>query len=352
MKVKIDLERDNNLTPFGIATVQDRYLDKNETSPQHAFARASKYVSTYHGKTDWDMAQRIYDYASDLWFGFSSPILSNAGTKKGLPISCFLNYVPDSRGGLSSHYDENIWLASNGGGFGGYWGHVRSDGTSTSHGSKSTGSIPFMKVVDSQMLAFNQGTTRRGSYAAYMDVSHPEIEEFLFMRKSSGGDTNRKCLNLHHGINITDKFMEAGMTNSDFDLIDPNDGTVKETVKARKLWETILEVRYRTGEPYLNFIDTSNRALPQTMNDKGLKINGSNLCNEIHLPTNEKRTAVCCLSSLNLELYDEWKDTELVKDLITFLDNVLQFFIDHAPDYIGRARYSATQEKLNAHSRH
>ena len=167
MKVKIDLEKDNNLTPFGIATVQDRYLDKNETSPQHAFARAAKYVSTYRGTTDWDMAQRIYDYASDLWFGFSSPILSNAGTKKGLPISCFLNYVPDSRGGLSSHYDENIWLASNGGGIGGYWGDVRSDGTSTSHGSKSTGSIPFMRVVDSQMLAFNQGTTRRGSYACY-----------------------------------------------------------------------------------------------------------------------------------------------------------------------------------------
>ena len=280
MKVKIDLERDNNLTPFGIATVQDRYLDKNETSPQHAFARASKYGATYRGKTDWDMAQRLYDYASNLWFGFSSPILSNAGTKKGLPISCFLNYVPDSRGGLSSHYDENIWLASNGGGIGGYWGDVRSDGTSTSHGSKSTGSIPFMRVVDSQMLAFNQGTTRRGSYACYMDISHPEIEEFLFMRKSSGGDANRKCLNLHHGINITDDFMTAVNKNIEWKLIDPHSKKVAKSINARELWRLILETRHETGEPYLHFVDTSNKSLPETQKKLGLSVKQSNLCSE------------------------------------------------------------------------
>ena len=334
MKVKIDLERDNNLTPFGIATVQDRYLDKNETSPQHAFARASKYGATYRGKTDWDMAQRLYDYASNLWFGFSSPILSNAGTKKGLPISCFLNYVPDSRGGLSSHYDENIWLASNGGGIGGYWGDVRSDGTSTSHGSKSTGSIPFMRVVDSQMLAFNQGTTRRGSYACYMDISHPEIEEFLFMRKSSGGDANRKCLNLHHGINITDDFMTAVNKNIDWKLIDPHSKKVAKSINARELWRLILETRHETGEPYLHFVDTSNRSLPETQKKLGLSIKQSNLCSEITLPTDEDRTAVCCLSSVNLAKYDEWSTSPtFIPDMVRMLDNVLEHFIQATYDF-------------------
>ena len=334
MKVKIDLEKDNNLTPFGIATVQDRYLDKNETSPQHAFARAAKYVSTYRGTTDWDMAQRIYDYASDLWFGFSSPILSNAGTKKGLPISCFLNYVPDSRGGFSSHYDENIWLASNGGGIGGYWGDVRSDGTSTSHGSKSTGSIPFMRVVDSQMLAFNQGTTRRGSYACYMDISHPEIEEFLFMRKSSGGDANRKCLNLHHGINITDEFMNAVSKNIEWKLIDPHSKKVAKSINARELWRLILETRHETGEPYLHFVDTSNRSLPETQKKLGLSIKQSNLCSEITLPTDEDRTAVCCLSSVNLAKYDEWSTSStFIPDMVRMLDNVLEHFIQATYDF-------------------
>ena len=334
MKVKIDLERDNNLTPFGIATVQDRYLDKNETSPQHAFARASKYVSTYRGTTDWDMAQRIYDYASNLWFGFSSPILSNAGTRKGLPISCFLNYVPDSRTGLSSHYDENIWLASNGGGIGGYWGDVRSDGTSTSHGSKSTGSIPFMRVVDSQMLAFNQGTTRRGSYACYMDISHPEIEEFLFMRKSSGGDANRKCLNLHHGINITDEFMNAVSKNIEWKLIDPHSKKVAKSINARELWRLILETRHETGEPYLHFVDTSNRSLPETQKKLGLSIKQSNLCSEITLPTDEDRTAVCCLSSVNLAKYDEWSTSAtFIPDMVRMLDNVIEHFIQATYDF-------------------
>lgn len=334
MKVKIDLEKDNNLTPFGIATVQDRYLDKNETSPQHAFARAAKYVSTYRGTTDWDMAQRIYDYASDLWFGFSSPILSNAGTRKGLPISCFLNYVPDSRTGLSSHYDENIWLASNGGGIGGYWGDVRSDGTSTSHGSKSTGSIPFMRVVDSQMLAFNQGTTRRGSYACYMDISHPEIEEFLFMRKSSGGDANRKCLNLHHGINITDEFMNAVSKNIEWKLIDPHSKKVAKSINARELWRLILETRHETGEPYLHFVDTSNRSLPETQKKLGLSIKQSNLCSEITLPTDEDRTAVCCLSSVNLAKYDEWSTSStFIPDMVRMLDNVIEHFIQATYDF-------------------
>ena len=334
MKVKIDLEKDNNLTPFGIATVQDRYLDKNETSPQHAFARAAKYVSTYRGTTDWDMAQRIYDYASNLWFGFSSPILSNAGTRKGLPISCFLNYVPDSRTGLSSHYDENIWLASNGGGIGGYWGDVRSDGTSTSHGSKSTGSIPFMRVVDSQMLAFNQGTTRRGSYACYMDISHPEIEEFLFMRKSSGGDANRKCLNLHHGINITDEFMNAVSKNIEWKLIDPHSKKVAKSINARELWRLILETRHETGEPYLHFVDTSNRSLPETQKKLGLSIKQSNLCSEITLPTDEDRTAVCCLSSVNLAKYDEWSTSStFIPDMVRMLDNVIEHFIQATYDF-------------------
>ena len=334
MKIKIDLEKDNNLTPFGIATVQDRYLDKNETSPQHAFARASKYVSTYRGTTDWDMAQRIYDYASNLWFGFSSPILSNAGTKKGLPISCFLNYVPDSRTGLSSHYDENIWLASNGGGIGGYWGDVRSDGTSTSHGSKSTGSIPFMRVVDSQMLAFNQGTTRRGSYACYMDISHPEIEEFLFMRKSSGGDANRKCLNLHHGINITDEFMNAVSKNIEWKLIDPHSKKVAKSINARELWRLILETRHETGEPYLHFVDTSNRSLPETQKKLGLSVKQSNLCSEITLPTDEDRTAVCCLSSVNLAKYDEWSTSAtFIPDMVRMLDNVIEHFIQATYDF-------------------
>ena len=355
-RIKIDLERDDNITPFGIATIQDRYLIENETSPQHAFARASKYVSTYHGKVDWDMAQRMYEYASKQWFGFSSPILSNAGTKKGLPISCFLNYVPDSREGLSEHYNENIWLASNGGGIGGYWGAVRSDGTATTHGSKSTGSIPFIKVVDSQMLAFNQGTTRRGSYAGYMDISHPEIEEFLFMRKSSGGDANRKCLNLHHGINITDKFMDAVSKNIDWDLIDPHSNEVIKSLNARNLWRMILETRHETGEPYLHFIDTSNRYLPDKQKKLGLKVNQSNLCSEITLATAEDRTAVCCLSSVNLAKYDKWSSSPtFIPDMVRMLDNVLEHFIlavyDFSFDMEGNIKDIVIKESMTGFER-
>jgi ribonucleoside-diphosphate reductase alpha chain len=259
---------------------------------------------------------------------FSTPILSNGGTTRGLPISCFLNYVPDSRVGLSDHYDENIWLASSGGGIGGYWGDVRSDGVSTGNGSRSTGSIPFMHVVDSQMLAFNQGTTRRGSYAAYSDISHPEIEEFINMRKSSGGDINRKNLNLHNAVNITNEFLEAVKTDDEWRLIDPKTNEPTKVISARELWMRLLETRAETGEPYLINIDTCNEALPKGQKDLGLQINQSNLCSEITLATNDERTAVCCLSSVNLEYFDEWRnDEQFIEDLITMLDNVLEHFI-------------------------
>jgi ribonucleoside-diphosphate reductase alpha chain len=300
-----------------------------------------------------EMAQRIYDYASKLWFMYSTPVLSNAGSKRGMPISCFLNYVGDSREGLTGHYTENAWLASVGGGIGGYWGDIRSDGTQTSGGSQSSGSIPFLHVVDSEILAFSQGKTRRGSYAAYMDISHPEIIEFLEMRKPSGGDVHRKCLNLHHGVNISDDFMQLidncikePTYDDSWNLIDPHTKAVVRTVSARDLWLKILETRVATGEPYVSFIDTVNDALPETQKKLGLKVNHSNLCTEITLATDENRTAVCCLSSVNLEKYDEWKNNSLfIPDLVRFLDNVLQYFIDKAPDELFRAKFSANSER-------
>jgi len=296
------------------------------------------------------MAQRLYNYSSDCWFMFSTPILSNGGTTRGLPISCFLNYVPDSRDGLSSHYDENIWLASSGGGIGGYWGDIRSNGISTSSGSRSTGSIPFIHVVDSQMLAFNQGVTRRGSYAAYMDISHPEIEEFINMRKESGGDINRKCLNLHNGINITNDFLKAVRDDLDWRLIDPKTNEAVKTINARELWWQIIYARAETGEPYMINIDNCNDALPQGQKDLGLEIKQSNLCSEITLPTNEERTAVCCLSSVNLEHYDEWsKDDYFIKDLITMLDNVLQHFIENAIDTSQLGEYNANYKRFKGY---
>jgi len=343
----INYDKDKKLDKFSKDTIKDRYLWDTETSPQEAFARAAVYVSTYKDETDYEMAQRIYDYSSNHWFMFSTPILSNGGTTRGLPISCFLNHVPDSRHGLSAHYDENIWLASSGGGIGGYWGEVRSDGVSTSNGSKSTGSIPFMHVVDSQMLAFNQGTTRRGSYAAYLDISHPEIEEFMIMRKESGGDINRKCLNLHHGVNITNAFLDAIRNDDDWRLIDPKSGDAVKIVKARELWSKILETRAETGEPYLVNIDTCNDALPKEQRELGLEVKQSNLCSEITLATNEERTAVCCLSSVNLEYYDEWsKDNLFIEDLITMLDNVLQHFIDNAVDTVQLGEYNANFKRF------
>jgi len=331
--IQIDYDRERDLNTFSLETLKDRYFWEDETHAQEAFARASVFGSTYQGHTDYNLAQRLYDYSSKGWFGFSTPILSNGGTTRGLPISCFLNYVPDSRRGLSDHYDENIWLASGGGGLGGYWGDVRSNGVSTSNGSQSTGSIPFMHVVDSQMLAFNQGVTRRGSYAAYMDISHPEVEEFIAMRKTTGGDLNRKCLNLHNGITITDDFLTAVKNDEQWRLIDPKSKQAIKTVSARDLWWQLVHTRAETGEPYIVNLDRCNEALPQPQRDMGLKVRQSNLCSEITLPTSESRTAVCCLSSVNLEYFDEWKDNEqFIDDLVTMLDNIIEHFIDNATD--------------------
>ena len=341
-------DRDNLLTDFGKTTLKDRYLLPEENSPQEAFLRAAKAYSDND-----EMAQRIYDYSSKLWFMYSTPILSNGGTERGMPISCFLNYVGDSREGLTDHYTENAWLTSIGGGIGGYWGDIRSDGVKTSGGSQSSGTVPFLKVVDSEIMAFSQGKTRRGSYAAYMDISHPEILEFLDIRKPSGGDIHRKCLNLHHGINITNNFMELiekciqePTYDDTWNLIDPHTKEIVRKVSARDLWLKILENRVATGEPYICFIDHINDALPETQKKLGLSVKHSNLCTEITLPTNEDRTAVCCLSSVNLEKYDEWKNDKLfISDIVRFLDNVLQSFIENAPDSVFRAKFSATQER-------
>ena len=341
MKINIDYSRDELLTDSGKTILKDRYLLPTEASPQDGFARAAKTFAD-----DQAHAQRLYDYASKLWFMFSTPVLSNGGTTRGLPISCFLNYVDDSREGLADHYTENIWLSSMGGGIGGYWGNVRSQGMATSIGNKTTGVIPFMHVVDSQMTAFHQGATRRGSYASYMDVSHPEIVEFIEMRKPTGGDIHRKNLNLHHGINVTDAFMEAVQKGEAWNLIDPHTKQGIKTIDARTLWIKILETRIATGEPYISFIDTVNAALPESQKKLGLKFNHSNLCSEITLPTAKDRTAVCCLSSVNLEYFDEWKDNKLfIEDLVRMLDNVLEHFITSAPSYMWRAVNSARCER-------
>jgi len=346
--MKIDYSKDKLLTEFSFKTLEDRYLVGDEKSPQEGFARAAQAFAD-----DDEHAQRLYDYASNLWFMFSTPVLSNGGTKRGLPISCFLNYVEDSREGITEHYTENAFLSSFGGGIGGSWSTVRSQGTKTSKGSESTGVIPFVKVVDAEMLAFSQGVTRRGSYAGYLHMSHPEIEEFLDIRKPTGGDSNRKCLNLHHGVVVPDKFMEIihratkeeGFDDS-WELIDPHSGEVKSVVSARTLWVKLLQNRMETGEPYIMFEDAVNADLPQFQKDKGLVVNHSNLCSEITLATNEERTAVCCLSSVNLEYYDDWKNVPaFIPDLIRMLDNVLQYFIDHAPEQMERAKFSAMRER-------
>lgn len=342
MSVTIDLSRDELLENYAVGMLKDFYLNDYENSPQEAYARASKAWATFKDDMDVQLAQRLYDYVSKKWFMFASPVLSNApnghGKGKGMPISCFLTYVPDTLEGLIDHSSELRWLSVMGGGVGGHWSDVRTVS------DIAPGPIPFLHTVDADMIAYRQGKTRKGSYAAYMDVSHPDIVEFLNIRIPTG-DVQRKALNLHNAINITDEFMQAVMDNTEFDLRDPKDGAVKESINARKLWERILEIRFRTGEPYLNFIDTANRALPENLKELGLKIHGSNLCNEIHLPTSAERTAVCCLSSLNLEYYDEWKDTNIVRDLVRMLDNVLQYFIDNAPDSISRARFSAERER-------
>ena len=346
--VKIDYSKDSMITEFSKKTLQDRYLVGDEKSPQEAFARAAEAFAD-----DEAHAQRIYDYASNLWFMFATPVLSNGGTKRGLPISCFLNYVEDSREGITGHYTENAYLSSMGGGIGGGWSDVRAQGTKTSKGSESTGVIPFMKVVDAEMLAFSQGVTRRGSYASYLHMSHPEIEEFLDVRKPTGGDVNRKCINLHHGVVIPDKFMEIihraaheDNFNDDWELKDPHSGEVKKVISARTLWVKLLQNRMESGEPYLMFEDAVQADLPEFQRRKGLKVNHSNLCSEITLATNEERTAVCCLSSVNLEYYDDWKNhPAFIPDLVRFLDNVLTYFIANAPTELERARYSAERER-------
>lgn len=322
-----------NFSAHALSLLNSYYMKETDSNPEEALKRAA-----YAYTNNKDLADRIFNYAKKGWFMFSSPILSNAESS-GMPISCFLTYVPDTVEGLIEHTEELRWMSVMGGGVGGHWDHVRSVS------KKSPGPIPFLKTVDSDMVAYRQGQTRKGSYAAYMDISHPDIIEFLNLRMPTGGDTNRKCFNLNNAVNLTDEFMTAVMNGDKWDLLDPADQTVRDTVDARELWQRVLEVRFRTGEPYLNFIDEANRHLPQPLKDKGLKIHGSNLCNEIHLPTSSDRSAVCCLSSLNVELFDDWKDTTIVEDLIEFLDDVLQYFIENAPPQLEKAIQSAEAER-------
>lgn len=344
-KLRIDNSRDENLTEFGKATLTDRYLMPGETF-QDLFAR----VSSYYGDND-AHAQRLYDYMSKLWFMPSTPVLSNGGTDRGLPISCFLNECEDSLNGIVDLWTENVWLASRGGGIGSYWGNLRSIGEQVRGNGKTSGIIPFIRVMDSLTLAISQGSLRRGSAACYLPVHHPEIEEFIELRRPTGGDPNRKALNLHHGIVITDAFMRAVEKNEEWALISPHDGHVVERVQARDLWIRILTARVETGEPYLLFIDHVNKAIPEHHKMAGLDVKMSNLCSEITLPTGRdhhgnNRTAVCCLSSINLEKFDEWEDhPSFVEDIMRFLDNVLTDFIKKAPDSMMNAKYAAMRER-------
>jgi ribonucleoside-diphosphate reductase alpha chain len=343
--IKIDRSRDANLTDFGKATLKDRYLGHNE-SFQDLFARVA---STY--ADDNLHAQRIYNYISNLWFMPATPVLSNGGTKRGLPISCFLNEASDSLEGILDLWSENVWLAAKGGGIGSYWGNLRSIGEKIGKVGKTSGIIPFIKVMDSLTMAISQGSLRRGSAACYLPIDHPEIEEFIEMRRPTGGDPNRKSLNLHHGVLISDAFMRAVETDEQWALKSPADGTVQQTISARNLWIRLLTARIETGEPYIIFIDTVNRQIPQHHKLANLTVKTSNLCSEITLPTGidkdgRDRTAVCCLSSLNLEKYDEWKDDKMiVPDIMRFLDNVLSDFINRAPDQFADAKYSAEKER-------
>ena len=338
--IKIDLERDKLFDELGIKRLKESYMREDEESPQHRFAFVSKTFGS-----NLEHSQRLYEYSSNHWLSYSTPILSFGRSKRGMPISCFLNYIEDTAEGLVDNLSETNWLSMLGGGVGVGFGIRSAD-------DKSTGVMPHLKMYDASSLAYRQGRTRRGSYAAYLDISHPDIINFLEMRKPTG-DQNMRCLNLHHGINIPDAFMQIiencmvdPNANDDWELIDPASKVVREVVSAKMLWQMILELRMHTGEPYIHFIDTSNRELPQWLKDKGLKVHQSNLCSEIILPTNEQRTAVCCLSSLNLETYDEWKDNKLfLRDVAEMLDNVLQYFIDNAPDTIARAKFSASQER-------
>ena len=339
-EIVIDKSRDSLFDEHGLKRLRESYMLDTEESPQERFA----YVSRSFGSNP-EHAQRLYDYASQHWLSYSTPILSFGRTQKGLPISCFLNFMHDSSAGLVDNLSETNWLSMLGGGVGIGFGIRSAD-------EKSTGVMPHLRIYDASSLAYRQGRTRRGSYAAYLDISHPDIALFLDMRKPTG-DPNMRAPNLHHGVNITDEFMqliENCMTNPKADdswkLIDPHDGTVRDVVSAKHLWQQILELRMHTGEPYLHFIDTSNKHLPQWLKDKGLKVHQSNLCSEIILPTDKDRTAVCCLSSLNLEYYDDWKDNQMfLRDVAEMLDNVLQYFIDHAPSSVHRAVYSASRER-------
>ncbi len=344
IKVKQDRSRDALLTDFGKKTLVDRYLLPEE-SYQDMFARVSQAYAD-----DQEHAQRIYNYMSKLWFMPATPVLSNGGAKRGLPISCFLNSVNDSLDSIVDIWNENVWLASNGGGIGTYWGNVRSIGEKLSKGGTTSGVIPFIRVMDSLTLAISQGSLRRGSAAVYLDIHHPEIEEFLEIRKPSG-DFNRKSLNLHHGLNVCDEFMEAVRTGGEFGLRSPKTNEVIKKIDARKLWQKILEMRLQTGEPYLVFSDTVNQALAKHQRDAGLRVQQSNLCSEIMLATGKdasgrERTAVCCLSSVNAEKWEEWKDEEgFIEDIMRFLDNVLEDFIQRAPDEMADAKYSAMRER-------
>jgi ribonucleoside-diphosphate reductase alpha chain len=342
--IRTDDSRDALLTEFGKETLRDRYLLPGE-SYQDLFARVADAYADDEGH-----AQRLYDHVSKLWFMPATPVLSNGGTGRGLPISCYLNSVDDSLEGIVNTWNENVWLASRGGGIGTYWGHVRGIGEPVGLNGKTSGIIPFVRVMDSLTLAISQGSLRRGSAAVYIDVNHPEIEEFLEIRKPSG-DFNRKALNLHHGVLLTDEFMEAVRSGSEFDLKSPRDGSVRATVDARSLFQKLVETRLATGEPYIIFSDTVNRNMPRHHRELGLKVSTSNLCAEITLPTGHDhlgndRTAVCCLSSLNLEKWDEWNgDKGFIEDVMRMLDNVLTDFIERAPDEMARAKYSAGRER-------
>ncbi|WP_085954849.1 ribonucleoside-diphosphate reductase subunit alpha [Caulobacter sp. AP07] len=343
-KVEVDRSRDALLTDFGKTTLEDRYLLPGE-SYQDMFARVSTAFAD-----DADHAQRVYDYMSQLWFMPSTPVLSNGGAERGLPISCFLNSVSDSLDGILGVWNENVWLAANGGGIGTYWGGVRSIGEKVKGQGQTSGIIPFIRVMDSLTLAISQGSLRRGSAAVYLDIHHPEIEEFLEIRKPSG-DFNRKSLNLHHGISITDAFMHAVRDGQKFGLRSPKTGEVVREVDARNLWQKVLELRLQTGEPYLIFSDTVNRAMPKHQQELGLSVRQSNLCSEIMLHTGldhlgNDRTAVCCLSSVNAETFMEWRDHPMfIEDIMRFLDNVLQDFIDRAPEPAKAAAYAAMRER-------
>jgi ribonucleoside-diphosphate reductase alpha chain len=343
--IKIDRSKDDDLTDFGKATLSDRYLGQNE-SYQDLFARVA---STY--ADDNLHAQRIYNYISNLWLMPSTPILSNGGTERGLPISCFLNEASDSLSGILDLWSENVWLAAKGGGIGSYWGNLRSIGEKIGRVGKTSGIIPFIKVMDSLTMAISQGSLRRGSAACYLPIDHPEIEEFIEMRRPTGGDPNRKTLNLHHGVLVSDSFMRAVETDDQWPLKSPADGSIQSTISARNLWIRLLTARVETGEPYIIFIDTVNRLIPQHHKLAGLSVKTSNLCSEITLPTGtdkdgNERTAVCCLSSLNLEKYEDWKDDpKFIEDVMRFLDNVLTDFINKAPDTFKDAKYSAARER-------